>query len=284
MSTIAPIKKIAVIYLAWLPYGLEHLTGFLDSYKNFKAGYAHELIIALNGISLVTPADVQLFLNEVAKSRLENYSFQKFEKGQDIFVYSKIADTIDADYILCLNSFSVIKSHNWLKLYVNSSNGQTGVTGATGSYASYPEMEARKFKRLSSPVEKFRLIKYLIKLKIFYNRVFPAFPNPHIRTTGFFIKRNLFLSLEKRYPKNKMEAYYFENGINSMTRQLLKKGLHCIVIDKYGSPYDIDKWRASHTFWVAQQENLLIADNRTGSYDEADDAAKKYMETDAWGR
>ena len=131
--------------------------------------------------------------------------------------------------------------------------------------------------------QKVKLLNYILKLNLLYRNRFGKFPNPHIRTTGFFIRRHIFIGLSSINSGKKKEAYYFENGRNSLTNQVLALGLQCILIDKYGNSYQIEKWPHSKVFWRANQEGLLISDNQTRKYDFQDSIGKKKLEEDAWG-
>ncbi len=93
---------------------------------------------------------------------------------------------------------------------------------------------------------------------------FPAYPNPHIRSTGFMMNRELFLEQVVNQEFNeKMDASYFESGRKSMTNKLLKKGYKLLVVGRDGEAYEMDEWPTSGTFRQGGQKNLLISDNRT---------------------
>ena len=50
-----------------------------------------------------------------------------------------------------------------------------------------------------------------------------------------------------------------------------------------GKGYDISHWKESRTFWIAEQENLLISDNQTALYHNADSSYRKILSNNAWG-
>ena len=56
-----------------------------------------------------------------------------------------------------------------------------------------------------------------------------------------------------------------------------------MVVGRDGRSYERDRWRESATFRSGGQRNLLIADNRTAQYEQADPAFKRRLEQMAWG-
>lgn len=155
-----------------------------------------------------------------------------------------------------------------------------GLVGATGSWQSHYTTVFKKHKIFyefdKSVVYNFRKYKLFLKAVFFWRFLFGAFPSPHIRTTAFIIKPEIFFQLSnKQRFKTKFDAYIFENGRNSLTNQLLHKGFKILVIDNKGIHYEIGKWHLSKTFWISNQENLLISDNQTRIYDNAPEDQKK---------
>lgn len=280
--------KTAVVYLAWLPYGIGHFKAFIKSYLDKPAGTDHKLIIAFNGTALPHPEPVETYKELLVSSGIHNAEFLFFERGQDIAIYKQCAAVVDAGYFLFLNTFSRFLYNSWLNHYLDNMKDGVGLIGTTGSYATYLSAVTCKFKdgfkHHTSLSWKFRELKYLLKIFFLYGRHFGKYPAPHIRTTGFFISKENFLGLEHWAIEDKMHAFFFENGKKSMTAQLLKKGLDCIMIDRYGRAYKIPEWPQSRIFWNASQEDLLISDNRTREYDDASAEEKKLFMQLAWNK
>ena len=74
-----------------------------------------------------------------------------------------------------------------------------------------------------------------------------------------------------------------ESGYDSITRQILKQGKNCIIIDKFGNAYGIKEWAKAKIFWTENQEDLLIADNQTKKYQLGDAETRKNLSYHAWG-
>jgi hypothetical protein len=81
----------------------------------------------------------------------------------------------------------------------------------------------------------------------------------------------------------KQDAYKLENGRRSITRQLQRKGLRTLVVDRHGAVYDHEQWHHSRTFWQGDQEGLLVADNQTRWYADADADRRRLLSGFAWG-
>jgi len=108
------------------------------------------------------------------------------------------------------------------------------------------------------------------------------FPNPHIRTNAFMIERKKFLSLKFPAFVSKQDVYRFESGRRSLTRQILASGLKPVVVGRDGTMYEISEWRSSSTFWTNEQDNLIIADNRTVDYAQGERSFRTKLENFAW--
>jgi hypothetical protein len=67
-----------------------------------------------------------------------------------------------------------------------------------------------------------------------------------------------------------------------MTARLLRSGLAVRVVGRDGACYPPEHWARSRTFRSSNQENLLIADNRTRQYAEADESTRRMLATRAW--
>jgi len=96
---------------------------------------------------------------------------------------------------------------------------------------------------------------------------FPEFPNPHIRSNGFMVARARLLDLGFEAPRSKLAACAFESGADSLTLRLKQSGLRALVVDRQGRGYDSQNWTRSGTFRLGAQENLLLHDKQTRSFE-----------------
>jgi hypothetical protein len=64
-----------------------------------------------------------------------------------------------------------------------------------------------------------------------YGAFVPPYPNFHVRTNGFMMRREVLRQVRKPYLFDKMEAFKFESGNNGLTRQLQAKGYEIVCLD-----------------------------------------------------
>lgn len=277
--------KIAVVHLVWLPFGPGLFKAFIDSYVAHPAGYDHELVFLFNGCP--EPGLAQEYHAYATTKSIPYRSFYK-QGGQDIEAYHWIAPQLQADYLLFLNSYSRLLANDWLKLYIDAiKRPDVGIVAATGSYGSVysnlrRDFPVRKFQTGQSFASYIRDTKMALKT-LWYKRYFRPFPNPHIRTNAFIINRLIWMDIQVGVLKKKIDAYRFESGRQGLTPQIMQKGLKVLLIDRQGQTYGIRDWPKSHTFWIALQENLLVADNQTGIYSSATVIIQQQLTKDAWG-
>lgn len=151
------------------------------------------------------------------------------------------------------------------------------IAGTTGG-GSANAQERRKIRQIA------RALYHLIRLDryAYYRLEYFRYPNPHIRTNAFMIERERFLALRMPPFRRKSDAYKFESGRLSLTRQIMAQNLRPVVVDRTGSVYDISEWKSSSTYWTGQQSNLIVADNRTRDYSDGDQERRTRLEDNAW--
>lgn len=278
-------NSITVIHLVWLPSGIEVFKRFIGSYIKFSAGCEHELLLIFNGVRNSTETNCW---HSVLLASDIKYTSIEFRHGQDLECYFKAAEQLTTEYMIVLNSYAVILSNNWLLKYREQfSDSETMLVGATASCQSYYSSVYQKhpaaWETDKGFLYNFRKYKLFVKAFFYWRFLFKPFPSPHLRTNAFMIKRTMFLQLKHKPLVSKFAAYQFESGRNSMTSQLLKKGYKVVVLDRYGKTYEPAQWKQSATFWINDQENLLVADNQTRMYTEASTKERKEMTRLAWG-
>ena len=249
------------------------------------------MIILFNGFT--TENDAIEFINSIEESNIICKILFTKEK-LDITSYFDAATKIKSDYILFLNTYSILLTDNWCKIYFdNIIKPNVGVVGSTGAFGDFSHTDDYYLRLKNMNIFK---LNFIDLKKIIYFR-FNYFPKvlPHIRTNAFMINRDLFLSLKylKVRPlflnyfislrKSKLTSLCFEHGNNSLTNQILARGLKPIIVGKNGISYEVNEWKTSNTFWINKQDNLMISDNQTKKYDFADLESKNFMKYSAWG-
>jgi hypothetical protein len=95
---------------------------------------------------------------------------------------------------------------------------------------------------------------------------FPAFPNPHVRSSGFMVRRKRLMAFDSSQIKTKYDACAFESGLDSLTAQVRREGLSALVVTNDGQGYDVADWWRSGTFRLDREERLILTDNRSGEF------------------
>lgn len=94
----------------------------------------------------------------------------------------------------------------------------------------------------------------------------PEFPNPHVRSNGFMMEREIFLATRPDFVGEKHKSYLYESGPNGLTASVEKMGLKPIIVGADGEGYSLDNMLHSRTFRLGDQSNLLITDNQSRSW------------------
>ena len=300
------MRDVGVIYLYRFVEGENPVRRFLQSYRDHPAGIEHDLHVIFKGF----PDRHQLELGRALFADIPINSIDLEDEGYDIGSYVTAAKAVSNRRLIFLNTFSQIITRDWLRHFDRALTApDVGLVGATGSWLSnasgYEGALKRLFYRIrhfptqlrelsnrrsgdgpkgALKMQKRSLRRYLQSPFDYLYCIFEygRYPNPHIRTNAFMIERSRFLSLNFPSFKKKVEAYRFESGRRSLTKQVMGQGLQPVVVGRNGNIYAIDQWKSSATFWINDQVNLLIADNRTCDYAEGDEELREYLEDAAW--
>jgi hypothetical protein len=274
------VKKICVVHLVRKKNELAVFERFINSYKFFDAGIDHDLIIIYKGFK----AEFDIFPYEEKIIDTKHKIYKCSDIGYDLKAYSSCFKKFknNYEYFCFLNSFSELNGENWLrKLWMPFNDKGVGLVGATGSYGTMvpkyqaPSSNLATWKKVLRPI----LLPLLIRFK---ELSFDGFPNPHIRTNGFIISTAIFNKIKFPLFFRKLEAYKFESGRFGLTNQVKLLGLKCVIVGNNGNSYSENNWPESEIFWSSKQENLLIKDNQTNYYENADNATKKKLTISAW--
>ena len=207
------------------------------------------------------------------------------------------AKSVATPFVCFLNSHCVLQDPDWLaKLYEQARRATVGMVGPTGSYESHYSSFRKLVGRPEPikgrhPVTVYRSFRRWLEQEydrrrqlIAYRSAFRPFPNPHIRTNSFMLRRDVMLNLDVGRVVTKEEAWRFESGRRGLSRQVLRNGLEVLVVGRDGRAYRADEWYESRTFRSGEQANLMIADKHTREYAEADPETRRYLTSLAWGK
>jgi hypothetical protein len=112
---------------------------------------------------------------------------------------------------------------------------------------------------------------------------FPEFPNPHIRSNGFIVRREIFNRIVSECQPTKESAMHFESGVDGYTARIRQLGLKAEVVDKDGAAYDVSEWPKSRTFRLGDQGGLILTDNQSRNFDAMSSGTKATHARVTWG-
>jgi len=277
------MSSICLVHLVWAPLGIAPFAEFVASYKDREAGIDHDLLVIFKAFR----SDDERAVYDRLLAGIPHVAVPLSDRGLDILPYFIVARRFPYRFYCFLNSYSAPLHVGWLaKMHRPLARGEAGVVGATGSLESYYSnlLRTGPAPRTGSVMaDSARTL--LRKWKIWKARSeFDHFPNHHIRTNGFMIGRDVMLRLSFRGERSKMDSLRFESGKAGLTRQVCAMNLKAVVVGCDGKAYEKCHWYESGTFRSGEQENLLIADNRTRQYADADPATRRMLSDLAWGR
>lgn len=278
-------SSVAVVYIARRTEGaVEALTAFLNSLAENPPGCEHRLVVIAKGWA----GDKSGFqeIRELVDSG-EGEVICLPDDGYDWGAYMRVALKLSEEWLCFLNSHSRVAGANWLA-HLLSAAGKPGIgmAGATGSYGTWAFVLPYWSSDLSSVVlYPLRVAKAAIGSLQHYRDSTP-FPSFHLRSNAFAIRREVFLSFcrVREMPSSKREAHSLESGTHSLTTFLRQHELLVVVVGRDGKSYLPDQWPDSQTFRVPGQRNLLVHDNQTDRYENADSRLKRSLEWGAWRR
>lgn len=232
---------------------LDKFRRFVESYKSVRSGINHNLFVILKGFAspeLLRQARRLFRCLAHTEIHVDDVSF-------DIGAYSQAVNQITTGSICFLNTNSKIISDNWLlKLAINLNQERVGLVGATGSFESLGATDPR----------------------------FPPFPNVHIRSNAFLLRRGHAQEILSTFViRRKEDAYMAESGPDSITRRIFSLGLSVLVVGRNGRGYSPLWWPSSQTFRQGLQRNLLVEDNITRAFDKLTWGEKKHLCDLTWG-
>jgi hypothetical protein len=272
------MAKIGLIYLLRAQNGLVPVQTFVESYRRNSGGADHELVVLLKGCK--NAKEVAFYEN-----LFSGFNFRKMlvsDDGFDIRPYFKAVEHFEFSRFCFLNSFSVLLDEQWLaKLQAQLDERQIGAVGATGSWESlYSNIvqEAQWHLKRSVGLRLLRPFRLIIA-----KQWFPPFPNYHLRTNAVLSTKELLQKIVVPPLRFKLDAMRFETGFRGFTRQIEAMGKKVLVVGRNGQAYEKTEWKRSQTYRHGQQENLLVADNRTRLYAQSQLPEQKQLACLAWG-
>ena len=273
------MAAVRILHLVWAPLGPELLAGFLDELDAHPAGIETELTVILNGFARREDAAPWL---ELLDGRTVEPLWTP-EPMQDVGAYGYAAARVTGDLVCLMNSYARPRRDGWLALLADA-KGRPGVAaaGATGSWESHgTELGFRARWRIS---RSWRDRVGGIYDWARYRVLFPRFPNPHLRTNGLLCERSLVAEALRPPPADKEGAFVLESGRRGLSRAATRGGGELVVVGRDGRSFAAADWPDSATYRSREQENVLIADNRTEDWHRLSGEERQALALRAWGR
>jgi hypothetical protein len=253
------VVEVALSYLVWAPLGTGPCERFLAAHARHPPGVDHRLVVILNGFDDATT----LAEHRALFAAVEHDELLLRRPLHDLGAYRLAAAQTPGDTLAFVNSYAEPLADGWLARLLDAlAEAGVGMVGATGSFES-------AFSAAPRPLKPLRAL------------AFPSAPNPHLRTNAFALRREVLERLAWRSPRTKGAALRLESGRRGLSRQVVGMGLELRVVGRDGS-YDVPAWPDSATFRSGDQEQLLVADNRTHQYAQADYAERARLAAMAW--
>ena len=235
----------ALVHLVRSVNGPDALRRFCDAYRLTKNDLDHDLVFLCKGDGATDQ------VKEIA-SDLRSTIHVCTDDGFDIGAYVRLAPLLSHEILCFTNSWARPRVSCWLDILVAPfDDPAVGIVGATASFEAVPP--------------------------------YTSFPNPHIRSNSFALRREIFLDLVLPQPENKISAVLLEAGPNGITHQIMSRGLRAIVVGQDRVHHDLIDSRRARVYRFGDQQNLLVSDNVTDLYDRGDPAYRRFLETLAWG-
>jgi hypothetical protein len=266
--------ELCVFYLARCNEGYEPILRFLKAWSRHPFGCPHKLIFIAKGWETDTG------LSGIPTNMLQDVCriHHVPDTGLDVDTYWRVGREYGAAYSLFLNTFSEPLVDNWGYLMMAHA-GRRRLIGATGNWESHsigsrPFQQLFKYGVLGLPWT------LVVALRAF--RHWPVYPNPALRTNAFMVPLELLHTLPVPIGR-KRNLWVFESGRRGLSRKAISLGYELLVVGKDGLGYKPQDWYRSCTFRMGEQSNLLVADNRTRDYENADPSRRRELEILSWG-
>lgn len=278
---------VDLVYLArGTDGGLPAAEAFFRAHDDSPPGCTHALTVVAKGWS-ATPGLQELRQLAAAHGA---QTVELPDDGYDWGAYMRVAPLLKREWACFLNTHSRPGVAGWLGLLRTSAGDASLSAGAIGASGSWETVLPRLGPRL--PLLQPSLAVYPARLawnalRILANRAdFEGFPNPHLRSNAFLMRLDLFreFAANQAVPATKSQALLLESGKRGLSSFLKGKKRSLYVQGADGRAYGESRWIESETFRVPRQRNLLVRDNQTSAYENADLLMKRRLEQLAWGR
>lgn len=283
---------IDLVFLArGINAGMPALQRFIASYEACPPRIEHRLRIIAKGWDADGRARVETLARRAGAEVVDQP-----DDGFDLGAYARYAATTDAPVCAFLNSHSEVLRPGWLAMMARAAEQPgIGAVGCSGSWATTFLSPLVSFAVIRDLLARRRLRPAITHARFFCRvapaswlregRLYPMFPNRHLRTNAFLIATALFRRFARAdaLPATKRDSHLMECGRGGMTQWLARQGLETRVVTAHGAFAPADWWR-SGGYATPGQPGLLVGDNMTRDYAAYTIDQRRAHEVAVWGR
>jgi glycosyltransferase involved in cell wall biosynthesis len=255
----------------------------LHAYKLVARQIQHEKILFLNTHAKLAGANwLRIYVNALASSRVGLVgAFGSYES-----LYNSWQSIYRAQFEFGKGSISFVNFRRFKWILVNKNFFLTNLKFILMKLKYFAASFVYFF--LSLPRSKFLFLESWLNVSkpgstLDFVNDFPKFPNVHIRSNAFFIRRKDFLEIPIGDSLTKLDANLFECGKNSMTSFFVTRGKEVCIVGKDGNSFAVNTWATSNCFRSGSQSNLLVTDNQTHAFSEMSALVKEAHRIMTWG-
>ena len=261
--------------------GLAPVSRFLESYVTHDGGVSHRLLVLRRGFR--TAQTWAPYASEFNKRGVTYDILDLPRSGRDLGAYRQAVKSLPADAYCFLNTSSEILGGSWLTHLLRAAHSTAaGLVGATGSLESAYSRRVSEYDPPRQTGNVLASVRHWIGTRRRRHDYLP-FPNPHIRTNAFMVRRMVAVELHWGPLRSRYDALRCESGRSSLSQQTKALGLRNLIVGRDGQSHEEDEWGRSCTFRCGEQSNLLIADNRTREYQFGSNEERARLAQIAWG-
>jgi hypothetical protein len=252
------MATLCLVHLLWGPFGPEAAARFGAAHRAVDPGAEHRFVAVYNGFDGdVGPVREALGVAADHEVHIDG-------RVQDLAAYRRAVEEVACGRVAFVNGWAEPLVDGWLAALAGALDVEgVGIAGCTGSWES-PASAAPPH------------------LKLHRRLLFEPFPNPHVRTNAFALDTDLARSLRWDVRRRKVGAESLESGKEGLTRQVQARGLRPVVVSRRGI-VESDDWPEARVYRSGGQEELLVRDNRTRQFADAEPRRKAFLARLAWG-
>ena len=267
-------SKIIACYLCSPYASMNAIKNFVKFYKRYKSGIKHKLIICFKNFEKkkIKFIQDQYFSNIKYIPFIDPETKNDFDFGS----YLRVARKYPKSRFFFMNSYSYPIANKWL-YKINHKFKKKTIIAPSGSYQSLSYNARFRNEGDNYFVFVYKIIRFLIHFK--------NFPNPHLRTSAFYITARDFINFMKgKKISSKFDAWKLESGRFGLSEYFKKKNYKLFIANSKGEIFSESNWRDSNTYAINNQKFSIIWDKHTQKFSKLTKKQKRKFQLTVWGK